>query len=746
MDPETPLEQIGRLDDAQKQGLRWLGLKTAGDLLYYFPAKYSDTSSLKNIQDVMAGETASVYGTVRNLKLGKSFRSKMAMASATIEDPTGSLSIAWFHQPYIAKMLQNGSIAKFTGKISQNKKGLYLTNPEFELVDSIPALGVSLFTKEDEADQNFGTIYPVYSETKGVTSRWLFHTFQKIFTSGILEKLVDPIPDGILKKYNLPSLATALVWIHAPKKTQDAEVARKRFAFEEVFMIQLRMQQERQKSAENPAFVIEKTDADIERFTSGFPFKETEAQKKAISVILDDFKSGRPMSRLLEGDVGSGKTAVAATTTYATVMTRPRGQHFGTLQVAYMCPTEILAKQHFESFIKYFFHLGISIGLITSSGCKKFPSKVDPRGYTDISRAQLLKWVANGEIPILIGTHALIQKSVSFEHLAYVIIDEQHRFGTAQRQKLVRKNDKADDAYKKKPSKSDPKRSATKKPNEGMLPHLLSMTATPIPRTLALTIYGDLDLTLLDEMPHGRKAIITEIIPPPKRSGTYEKIRAEIAAGRQAYVICPRIDEPDPSKEQAVVAKSVTEEAKRLKKEVFPEFEVDILHSKMSPKEKERTMMRFSENKFQILVATSLVEVGVNVPNATVIIIEGAERFGLAQLHQLRGRVIRSNHQAYCYVFSDTKSQKSIDRLKALQSAKNGFELAEFDLELRGSGELYGRKQWGLSDLAMEALKNIKMVEAARSEAEALIKFDPSLDSYPLLKKKIAAEAAIHFE
>jgi ATP-dependent DNA helicase RecG len=401
------------------------------------------------------------------------------------------------------------------------------------------------------------------------------------------------------------------------------------------------------------------------------------------------------MSRLLEGDVGSGKTAVAATTTYAAVTTRPQGQNFGTLQVAYMCPTEILAKQHFESFIKYFYHLGISIGLITSSGCRKFPSKVDPTGWTDISRTQLLKWVANGEIPILIGTHSLIQDKVIFKHLAYVIIDEQHRFGTTQRQKLARK--------------------------EKRMPHLLSMTATPIPRTLALTIYGDLDLILLDEMPHGRKPVITDIIPPTKRSETYEKIRTEIKAGRQVYVICPRIDEPDPTKELALNAKSVTEEAKRLKKEIFPEFEIGIIHGKMKPSSKDEMMEDFASGKINILVATSVIEVGVNVPNATVILIEGAERFGLAQLHQLRGRVIRSNHQAYCYVFSETKTKTSMDRLKALKTAKNGFELAEHDLQLRGTGELYGRKQWGISDLAMEALKNIKMVEAARTEARTLL-------------------------
>ncbi len=712
------IQQHFRLVDIQKSGLKKLGLKTIVDILYYFPQRYSDTAEIKNIQDINAGDAVSIYGQVKNLELKKGFRSKIPMATATIEDPTGTISAVWFHQPYIAKMLQEGTFAKFTGKISENKKGLYISNPEFEMIDKLPnGVGSSLFS---EKDTDGFSAFPVYSETKGVTSKWLYHTIQKMFSQGILDSVQDPIPKDILEKYNLPDIKTALIWIHSPKRKSDSEVARKRFAFEEVFLIQLKKQREKILNEKNPAFLIEKDEKDIEKFTSGFPFKATEAQNKAITEILNNFKSGHPMSRLLEGDVGSGKTAVAATTAYAAITTRPNKQNFGTLQVAYMCPTEILAKQHFESFIKYFAHTGIQIALITSSGCKKYPSKLNPQGYTDISRTQLLKWVANGEISIVIGTHSLIQKTVKFKHLAYVIIDEQHRFGTIQRQKLVTKNEYS--------------------------PHLLSMTATPIPRTLALTIYGDLDLTLLDQMPVGRKPIITDIIPPTKREATYEDIRKELQAGRQLYVICPRIDEPDPEKEVALTTKSVKEEAKRLKKDVFPEYVVDIIHSKMSHDDKEETMKQFAENKIQILVATSLVEVGVNVPNATIIIIEGAERFGLSQLHQLRGRVIRSNHQAYCYIFSDTKTQKSIDRLKALKTAKTGFELSEFDLQLRGAGELYGRKQWGISDLAMEAIKNIKMVEAARTEAKLILEKDIDLAQYPLLKDHVEKEEEIHFE
>jgi ATP-dependent DNA helicase RecG len=596
-----------------------------------------------------------------------------------------------------------------------------MMNPKIETVGKLPTgVGDSLFGEEGEAH----SLYPVYSESQGITSNWFYHAIQKVFKEGILDNLTDAIPDYILKTYNLPSLATALVWIHAPLKKDHAVSARKRFAFEEVFFIQLQKKKDRLLWQKEPTFVIEKTPAEIEQFVKRFPFTATDAQKKAIESIMTDFRSGHAMSRLLEGDVGSGKTAVAASTAYSIITSRPKGQDFGNLQVAYMAPTEILAKQHFESFIQYFTYLGINIGLITGKECRKFPSKTNPKEWTHISKPQLLKWVENGEVPILIGTHALIQKSVKFKHLAYVIIDEQHRFGTAQRQKLAQK--------------------------QGTNPHLLSMTATPIPRTLALTIYGDLDLTLLDQMPTGRKPIISEIVLPGERENTYEKIKKELIAGRQLYVICPRIDVPDATNEQAIIAKSVTEEAERLERDVFPEYKdkIGILHSKMLPADKEYVMQEFKDGKIKILVATSVVEVGVNVPNATVIIIEGAERFGLAQLHQLRGRVIRSNDQAYCYVFADSKTQKTVDRLKAFKNSSNGFELAEFDLKLRGPGELSGNKQWGISDIGMEALRNLKMVEAARSEAEYLLSQDETLVKFPLLIQKLTQRKAdeIHFE
>lgn len=707
-----------RIDENHKKALERLRLKTIEDLLYHFPNRYGDTDKISSIESLTQGEDVTIYGRIRNLKTGKTFTSKMSQATGTLEDETGTIRLTWFNQPYIAKMIHDGTFVKITGKVSAHKETLTFNNPKVEVATSIPiGVGNSLFG--EGVDEH--TLFPVYPESKGITSNWIYHKIQKIFKSGLLDDLTDPIPDEILKKYKLPTLKTSFIWIHAPKKESDALSARKRFAFEEIFYIQLQKLLDRQDNDSNKSFVIDVPKKDIDQFVSKFPFKLTDSQANAIEQIMNDFKEGKPMSRLLEGDVGSGKTAVAAATVYASTITRPdKSKDFGRLQTAYMVPTEILAKQHFENFIEFFKHMPVQVALITGSGCYKFPSKVDPKGYTKISRTQLLKWLANGEIPILIGTHSLIQKKVIFKNLAYVIIDEQHRFGTLQRQKLAKKDTFA--------------------------PHLLSMTATPIPRTLALTIYGDLDLTLLDQMPHGRKPIITELVFPNEREKTYDKIKEEMNEGRQLYVICPRIDEPDPAKESALNVKSVKEEAKRLKRDIFKDKNIDILHSKMKPTEKEAVMKKFESGETDILVATSVVEVGVNVPNATMIIIEGAERFGLSQLHQLRGRVIRSNHQAYCFVFSDSKSEATKNRLRALKTAKNGFELAEYDLQFRGSGELYGKKQWGVSDLGMEAIKNIKMVELARKESQDLIKKDPELGKHPDIRARIEAKQDVHFE
>lgn len=714
-----------RIDTIHQKALKRLGIETVSDLLYHLPARYEDITDVQSVGGLQKGQDAIVYGQLSGLKTRKAWKSKMAIAEGYVEDGSAKIKVMWFNQPYLAKMYQNGMYVKLAGKVAGTEKALYLSNPEVEPLDALPIDRHDSIFKDTEGYDD--TLYPVYRETKGVTSKWFYHTVLKCFEKGILDSIHDPIPADIIKKYNLPELKTAFIWIHSPKKAEHAASSRKRFAFEEVFYIQIKKAQERAAVSAASTYTFNTSPAHAKQFIERFPFPLTNAQDNAIKTILGDFAGNHAMSRLLEGDVGSGKTAVAATTAYAVATSRPpeglgKKLEFGNLQVAYMAPTEILAKQHFESFIEYFRHLPIQIGLITGSGCQKFPSKTNPDKPTNISKAQLLKWVANGEVPILIGTHALIYKSVEFKHLAYVIIDEQHRFGTNQRKKLAKK--------------------------DARMPHLLSMTATPIPRTLALTIYGDLDISLLDEMPKGRKPVITKIVAPAQVDAMYEHVRSELKAGRQAYVICPRIDEPDPDKQMAVNSKSVIAEAIRLKKDIFKTSRIEPLHGKMTPKEKDDVMMRFNNHEIDVLVATSVVEVGVNVPNATNIIIEGAERFGLAQLHQLRGRVLRGTHQPYCFAVTESKSEKTRDRLKALSTAKNGFELAEHDLTFRGSGELYGAKQSGLSDLGMEAIKNLKLVEAARTEARHLVETNPDLSrNFPLIHEKVEKIGeALHME
>jgi ATP-dependent DNA helicase RecG len=713
-------QHFTRLKTEQKRALRKLGMRTIHDLLYHFPARYENAGPTGTIAGVTPGAEVTLYGTVRKPDIRRTWKSRRPVAEAWLEDASGRIKMMWFSQPYIAKTLRDGMNVKVSGRVGGTGTKIYLANPEIDRSPITPETAHdTLFAAGAELPNE--ALYPIYPESQGVSSLWFLHAIKKILETNIHEKIADPIPSKILARYNLPPLSSALIFIHAPRRSPDAAAARKRFAFEEVFALQVVMQQRRRTLLAQSALSVAVDRSALADFIASFPFPVTAAQMRAIEAIVTDFEKTHPMLRLLEGDVGSGKTAVAAATAYLVATSLPKGRIAGTLQVAYLCPTEILAKQHFSTFVSYFREHPIPIGLITGSECRKFPSRVRYEESAKLSRAAFKKMVANGEIPIVIGTHALIEKSLSFKYFAYAIIDEQHRFGTVHRQKLATKGLVA--------------------------PHLLSMTATPIPRTLALTIYGDLDLTLLDEMPAGRKLVITEVLGPKERERAYERVHAELALGHQVYVICPRIDEPDPAKELALQAKSVKAEAARLKKEVFPEASIGILHSKMKPTEKEAAMKKFENGDTNILVATSVVEVGVNVPNATVILIEGAERFGLAQLHQLRGRVIRSTHQSYCFALPESFGQNTRDRLKAFTNAKSGFELAEYDLALRGAGELAGGKQWGVSDIAMEALKNIKLVEAARAEATQLVAEDPELKNHPdLLRRARTADREMHLE
>ena len=747
---ETPILETGRFSEAQKKALKKLKIETIEDLLYHFPVRYGDFNELTYIKNLKTGDEAIIYGEIKSIQAKKTFKTKITMTEAVLEESTGDkIKIIWFSQPYISKMLKTGTSARFSGKVAERNGSLYLTNPEFDEVGKKIPLEKSGALFEDGSAEKEQMIFPVYRETKGITSKWIFHKIKKILSDKeFLESLEDPIPEKILKKYKLPSLKTAFFFLHLPKKKADYEAAKKRFAFEEIFYIQLIRGIEKNEYAKSGAYIFEPKKEDEEKFLKNLGFELTSAQKEVIKSIKKDFKSDIPMSRLLEGDVGSGKTVVAAMTTFFAATTRPKGQNFGYTQVAYMAPTEILAKQIFAEFQKFLGPFGIKIGLLTSKDVRKFPAKTGNE-ETKISKKKLLDWVLNGEIQVVIGTHALISKNVFFENLGLVIIDEQHRFGKKQRAALRKKSLEKKGSEKVQKIKSQKIKKKGLAENDNILPHLLSMTATPIPRTLALTIYGDLDLSIMNELPPGRKKVQTEVFidNEKEREKVYQEAKKELEKGRQMYVICPKIDEPDPEKQQTLQVKSAVETQKHFQKHpLFKNYKIGLLHSKLNKDKKNEEMEKFASGEYDILVSTSVVEVGVSVANATVMIIEGGERFGLSQLHQFRGRVMRSSHQPYCYIFANTKNKDSLTRLAALKKTSDGFKLAEYDLNFRGAGEIMGNKQSGISDLAMEAISNLKLVELARNEAQNLIKREKWKKEKAVLEKIEKINSKIHME
>ena len=702
---ETNLEEIFRVTPRQRLALKKLGLLTVENLLEHFPYRYENPADFKKISDLLSGEQVRIAGRVEKIEFEKTWKRKLNIAKAVIDDGSGKIEAVWFRQPYIAKMLPEGSTAVFSGKIGIRSGKYYLANPLYEF---IPQSALSDFF--NALAPRPSTLYPLYSTSAGISSLWIQKHLERILLD---VNVPEFLPDEIVKKYNLPERKTALRLIHFPKNLEHAEAAKKRLAFEKVFLLQLSRMKRKQDLKNSSGLKIKKSPELKKEFLNLLSFTPTTSQLKSMEDVEKDIASGNPMNRLLEGDVGSGKTAIAA---YAAFLVAKNGA-----QATYMAPTEILARQHFESFFKLLGQSNIRVGLLTSSISEKFPSKINKNLPTHVSKAQLLKWAKEREIHILIGTHSLIEKKVEFKNLALAMVDEQHRFGVNQRGRLLRKNK--------------------------TIPHFLSMSATPIPRTLALSIYADLDISLIDELPPGRKQIETKIVPPKERGIAYEFIRQNLNNGEQAFVICPRIQKSDKETMMNLEMKSVKEEYEKLKKSVFPEFEIGIMHGKLTSKEKEETMRNFREDKIKILVSTSVIEVGVDVPNATMMLIEGAERFGLAQMHQFRGRVGRGEKQSYCFIFPNSYSENSRRRLKALKEAKSGFELAEYDLEFRGAGELTGKNQWGVSDIGMEALKNLKMVEAARTEARAIIE-NNLLHKYELLQEKIQKieQSEIHFE
>ena len=695
---DTPLSSLPYITTRIVPKIARLGLFSVRDLLYHFPARYEDYSAVVPIAQLTIGATVTVIGTVAACRTQQTWQRRMTVTEALVQDATGTIRATWFNQPYLADTLKKGMLVRVSGKVASDKKGTYLAHPSHERAARTPT--------------NTARLVPIYPETEGITSRFLRWQIQMILEKKI--PLPDPLPQDLREKLHLPALSAALHAVHFPQNSDEAARARKRFAFEEMFVLQLTALRLKARWKKEKAVAIPFAEERTKKFVASLQFRLTNAQRTASFQIIKDLAKDRPMNRLLNGDVGSGKTIVAAV---AALDTATAGH-----QVALLAPTELLARQHFESFCSLFTDDPFSIALLTSSHRIVSPSPLSKSAPP--TRPALLKKIKDGGIRIVIGTHALLQKDVMFRNLALVIVDEQHRFGVAQRaylqQKAAELNDGISDA----------------------IPHFLTMTATPIPRTLTLAFFGNLDLSVLDEMPKDRKPIITKIVSAREYEKIYEFIRREIKQDHQAYVILPLVEE---SKALKDVKAAVTEQ-KRLAEKIFPMCRVGLLHGRLKIKEKDAVMRKFKDGAIDILVATAVVEVGIDVPNATVMLIEDADRFGLSQLHQFRGRIGRGTHQSYCFLFSGSESNKPA-RLRALEKYTDGFAIAEEDLAQRGPGEFFGTRQSGLPDLAMENIANVKMVSIASDEASALLHSDPSLSAHPLLAKSLhALEQTIHLE
>lgn len=686
---DTPIAKLPRINERYLKRFNKLGILNVRDLIFHFPHRYDDYSDVKKVDELKLNETATIQGVVLSMKNTRTFKKHMSLTEALIKDNTGSVKAIWFNQPFLINNIKENKTYSFSGKYTMGKNGPYLSNPNYESL----ILGKT-------ATHTAGLV-PVYPETEKLGSRFLRYYIKLVLPAA--NELKEFIPVEILRKKKMPNIQNALLNIHFPQNLKSAEEARKRFAFEELFLLQLFVLKQRIKIKQENAYKIPFDENLVKKFVAKLPFKLTDAQRKSAWEIFLDLEKSQPMNRLLQGDVGSGKTVVAAMALLAAAKSE--------FQAAFMAPTEILAQQHFKAIKNLLKDFNIEVGLLTGNEKK-----------------------TSAKTKIFVGTHALVQKSVKFQNLALAIVDEQHRFGVEQRAALLRDKIHA--------------------------PHLLTMTATPIPRTLALTIYGDLDISLLDEMPKGRQKIITRIVPPGDRESAYEFIRKEVKNGRQVFVICPRIDSPsnplesplsggqlevDSRKKLWQEVKAVKAEYEKLSEKVFPDLKVDMLHGRIKSKEKERIMTDFKNKKTDILVSTSVIEVGIDIPNATVMMIEGADRFGLAQLHQFRGRVGRGEHQSYCLLFST--SGEATHRLRALVKCDNGFELAEKDMEIRGPGQFYGVQQSGLPDLAMASLKDLELIKSTRSEALELLKKDLELKFHPLLAEKLSQfKKTIHLE
>ena len=641
--------------------LEKLSIQTFEDFLYHIPSRYDEFSLISKINRVQPGEVVTIQGTVSqiNNEFTKNFK---RLQKAEVADDTGIIEVVWFNQPYLTKVIHAQDKISLSGKIDWFLKKPVMQSPEYEIINSSPTI-------------HTGRLVPVYPETRGISSKWIRRQVYNLLSEN-RGKFIEYLPDSIINEHSLITINNAIEQIHFPKTLENVEKSRQRLSFDELFLLQLSSMERKlnwnRNLIGNP-FSISKFREKIEQFWNKLPFLLTNAQKRAVGEIFKDLTRDKPMNRLLEGDVGSGKTVVSAIAMFLSFLNG--------FQSVLMAPTEILASQHFKTINNLLSPFKIKVGLATGSQKTKIK-----------------------DFDVMVGTHAVLEKGIGFDRLGLVVIDEQQRFGVEQRA-VIR--------------------------NKGKNPHLLTMTATPIPRTIALTLYGDLDLSMLDEMPIGRKQIKTWLVPQEKRTNAYSWIEKQIKTTKsQTFIVCPFIEES----ETMQTVKAASKEFENLKKNVFKNLKLGLLHGKLKSKEKEEILGKFRDGKIDILVATPVVEVGIDIPNATIIVIEASERFGLAQLHQLRGRVGRGDKQSYCLLFTESKNPETLERIKAMERHNFGAELAELDLRLRGPGEIYGTMQHGHQMLKIASFSDFDLIQKTRKAAEKIF---PSLKNYPRLLEKL---------
>ncbi len=662
---DQPVSKVKSVGGVIAGHLKKLGIETVGDLLSHFPHRYLDLSRMRKIGELKNGESATIIGEVREVKSWRSQRG-MRVVNVSIFDGTGYLTGTWFNQPFITKRLKEGMQVTFSGKVAYKYRQLQIDNPLYDIL-----------SENSGEPINSGRIIPIHPATQNLTT----NTLRRIIKNALDEygEVPEPLPADLRKRNDLLAKQTALKEIHFPTSRDVLIKARTRFIFEELFLMQVGLAARKKHIETQTKGIAHRRDGDlINKFYEALPFELTSDQKNVIDEIQTDMEKPIPMNRLLQGEVGSGKTMVAL----AALLTSVQSGY----QAAMMAPTEVLASQHYIKLKAMLETLGVQTALLTGT----LPPK---------EREGLMQRVGDGDIDIIIGTHAIIQESVDFKRLGVAVIDEQHRFGVQQRITLKEK---------------------------GYFPDILIMSATPIPRTLSLTLYGDLDVSIIKELPGGRKVgehIKTVLVKDTQRDKAYEKIRSEVRDGRQAYIVCPLIEESD-----KLEVKAVMEEAERLTHEVFPDLSVGLIHGKLKSAEKEEAMRRFNAGELDILISTTVIEVGIDVPNATVMLVEDADRFGLAQLHQLRGRIGRGGHKSYCLLFASMTTDEAKQRMEAICSINDGFLLAEADLKIRGEGQIFGTRQSGLPDLKLAKLtRDIEILATARKEAFTIVDADPTL-------------------